>query len=149
VRFDRAKFIARDVEALAGFYEEALDCETVVPTRDITDGVVARAVGVPGADLKLTVLRLPGRGEHGPVLEIYSVSGGEPVPDWHYVPGQGQLAFEVEDLESSIRRVIAAGGSSLGEVVRWQAPSGAEARFVYLRDPEDNIIDLWTKADPA
>ena len=147
MRFDQAKFIARDVEALASFYEDALDCERVVPTQDLTDGVVARAVGVPGANLKLSVLRLPGHGEHGPVLEIYSVSGGEPVPDWHYEPGQGQLAFEVEDLESSVGRVIAAGGSSLGEVVRWKGPSGTEARFVYLRDPEGNIIDLWAKAD--
>jgi len=92
----------------------------------------------------LTVLRLPGRGDHGPVLELYEVDGQVPA-DWSYRPGQGQLAFEVEDLETSIGKVMASGGSSLGEVVEWQAPSGAVARFVYMRDPEGNVIDLWSR----
>lgn len=140
------KFLARDPQALADFYEQALGCETVVPLLNVDGDAVARAVGVPGADIALTVLRLPGRGEHGPVLELYSVSGDLP-EDWHYQPGQGQLAFEVDDLESAMGRVGGAGGNKLGDVVEWQAPSGATARFVYMRDPEGNIIDLWSKVD--
>lgn len=146
VRFDQVKFIARDPQALADFYEKALGCETVVPLLSVDDDAVARALGVPGADVALTVLRLPGRGEHGPVLELYSVDGETPT-DWHYQPGQGQLAFEVDDLESAMGRVGGAGGNKLGDVVEWEAPSGASARFVYMRDPEDNIIDLWSKLD--
>ena len=57
----------------------------------------------------------------------------------------GHIAFEVDDLETGIGRVIAAGGSQLGEVVEWTAPSGAVARFVYLTDPEGNIIDLFVR----
>ena len=139
------KILAHDIEALARFYEAALDCETVVPVM-ATDSAVARGVGVPGATVTLTALRLPGRGDRGPILELYSVEGE--VPDsWDYVPGHGQLAFEVEDLETSIGRVIAEGGSNLGEVVEWQAPSGTVARFVYMRDPEGNIIDLYSRVD--
>jgi len=41
--------------------------------------------------------------------------------------------------------VMAAGGASIGDVVEWEAPSGAVARFVYMRDPEGNIIDLWSR----
>lgn len=145
VRFDQVKILARDPEALAAFYREALGCETVVPLQELEDDAVARATGVPDADMKLTVLRLPGRGEHGPVLELYSVSGPRP-DDWHYQPGQGQLAFEVEDLEAAMGRVGGAGGSKLGDLVEWEGPSGARARFVYMRDPEGNIIDLWQKA---
>lgn len=146
VRFDQIKILARDPSALAKFYEDALDCVTVVPLQDLEDDAVARAAGVPDADVKLTVLRLPGRGEHGPVLELYSVSGGRP-EDWHYQPGQGQLAFEVDDLEKAMGRVGGAGGNKLGDLVEWEAPEGATARFVYMRDPEGNIIDLWSKAD--
>lgn len=145
MRFDQVKFLARDAETLASFYEEALGCEIVVPPQDVDDAV-SRAVGVPDAVVKLTVLRLPGRGEHGPVLELYSVNGDRP-PDWHYQPGQGQLAFEVEDLEQAMGRVGGAGGNKLGDLVEWEAPSGARARFVYMQDPEGNIIDLWSKAD--
>lgn len=146
VRFDQVKFLVRDPQALADFYEQALGCETVVPLLNVEDEAVARVLGVPDADVALTVLRLPGRGEHGPVLELYSVSGDRP-DDWHYQPGQGQLAFEVDDLESAMGRVGGAGGNKLGDVVEWQAPSGATARFVYMRDPEGNIIDLWSKLD--
>lgn len=145
MRFDQVKFLARDAGALASFYEEALGCEIVVPPQDVDDAM-SRAVGVPDAVVKLTVLRLPGRGEHGPVLELYSVNGDRP-PDWHYQPGQGQLAFEVEDLEQAMGRVGGAGGQKLGDLVEWESPSGARARFVYMQDPEGNIIDLWSKAD--
>lgn len=145
MRFDQVKFLARDAEALASFYEEALGCEIVVPPQDVDDAM-SRAVGVPDAVVKLVVLRLPGRGEHGPVLELYSVNGDRP-PDWHYQPGQGQLAFEVEDLEQAMGRVGGAGGQKLGDLVEWESPSGARARFVYMQDPEGNIIDLWSKAD--
>lgn len=146
VRFDQVKFLARDPEALASFYEQALGCEIVVPLQELEDDAVARATGVPDAEIQLTVLRLPGRGEHGPVLEVYSVNGDRP-SDWHYQPGQGQLAFEVEDLETAMGRVGGAGGKKLGDLVEWEAPSGARARFVYMQDPEGNIIDLWSKAN--
>ena len=145
VRFDQVKILSRDLEALARFYEEALDCEVIVRPLS-TDSVVARGVGVPGGTVTLCTLRLPGRGGRGPVLELYSVDGDRP-EGWDYLPGNGQLAFHVDDLESAIGRVLAAGGSQLGEVVEWQGPSGATARFVYLRDPEGNIIDLYSRVD--
>lgn len=145
VRFDQTKFLSRDPESLAAFYEEALDCVTVVPFQEV-DQEVSKAVGVPEATVSLTILRLPGRGDRGPVLELYSVDG--PRPDgWNYQPGQGQIAFEVDDLEASIGKVVAAGGGKLGEVVEWEAPSGSRARFVYLNDPEGNIVDLFARAD--
>ena len=137
------KFLCRDLGGLAAFYQEALDCEVVVPAL-MTDERVARAVGVPGATVTLSTLRLPGRGDRGPILELYSVDGVVP-DDWDYRPGSGQIALEVDDLEVAIGRVIAAGGNRLGEVVEWEGPSGATARFVYLRDPEGNIIDLYTR----
>jgi catechol 2,3-dioxygenase-like lactoylglutathione lyase family enzyme len=143
VRFDQTTFLADDVEGLSRVYVDALDCETVVDPQEV-DGAVSRAAGVPDATIALSILRLPGRGDHGPVLELYSVSG--PRPDgWSYRSGSGQIAFEVDDLETGIGRVIAAGGSQLGEVVEWTAPSGAVARFVYLTDPEGNIIDLFVR----
>lgn len=145
MRFDQVKFLSRDPDALSLFYVEALGCSVVVP-KTTTDAAVARAVGVPGAQVELLILRLPGRGDHGPVLELYSVEGEIP-EGWGYQPGQGQLAFEVEDLDAAIGKVIAAGGSKLGDVVEWEAPSGSTARFIYLRDPEGNIIDLYSRVE--
>lgn len=145
VRFDQVKILARDLETLTEFYIQVLDCVVVVPEQS-TEHAVARGVGVPDAEVTLAVMRLPGRGDHGPVLELYSVEGE--VPDgWDYRSGQGQLAFEVDDLETTVGKVVAAGGSNLGEVVEWEAPSGAVARFVYMQDPEGNIIDLWSRVE--
>jgi glyoxylase I family protein len=145
VRFDQVKILARDLEPLLRFYQEALGCELVVPPL-VTENVVSRGVGVPDATVTLSTLRLPGRGDRGPVLELYSVEGE--VPDgWNFRPGNGQLAFQVDDLEAAIGKVVGAGGSQLGEVVEWQGPSGATARFVYLRDPEGNIVDLYSRVD--
>lgn len=145
VRFEQTKFLARDPESLANFYEQALDCVIVVPLQEV-DREVSKAVGAPEATVSLTILRLPGRGDRGPVLELYSVDGPRP-ESWHYQPGQGQIALEVDDLEVSIGKIVAAGGSKLGDVVEWEAPSGSRARFVYLNDPESNIIDLFARAD--
>ena len=139
------KFLCSDVEGLAVFYQEALDCVVVVPALT-TDEVVSRGVGVPDATVTLSTLRLPGRGDRGPVLELYSVDGAVP-EEWNYHPGCGQIALEVDDLELAIGRVIAAGGDKLGEVVEWEGPSGASARFVNMRDPEGNIIDLYSRVD--
>lgn len=139
------KFLCSDVEGLAAFYQEALDCEVVVPALT-TEEVVSRGVGVPDATVTLSTLRLPGRGDRGPVLELYSVDGAVP-DEWNYHPGSGQLALGVDDLELAIGGVIAAGGNQLGEVVEWEGPSGASARFVYMRDPEGNIIDLYSRVD--
>jgi catechol 2,3-dioxygenase-like lactoylglutathione lyase family enzyme len=144
VRFDQVKILARDLQALADFYVEALDCETVVPGL-VTDSAVSRAFGIANATVTLTVLRLPGRGEHGPVLELYSVGEGEVPESWDYRPGQGQMAFAVDDLEAAIDKVVSAGGSDLGEVVEWRGPSGNLARFVLLQDPEGNVIDLYQR----
>jgi hypothetical protein len=94
----------------------------------------------------ITVLRLPGHGDHGPELELYSVNGPRP-GDWHYQPGQGQRAFEDEDmeLEQCVGKVVDAGGRKLGEIVEWQGPSGSVARFLFMQDPEGNVIDLWCR----
>ena len=145
MRFDQVKILTRDLEPLLRFYQEALGCELVVPPL-VTENAVSRGVGVPDATVTLSTMRLPGRGDRGPVLELYSVEGEVP-DDWDFRPGNGQLAFQVDDLEAAIGKVLAAGGSQLGEVVEWQGPSGATARFVYLRDPEGNIVDLYSRVD--
>lgn len=147
MRFDQIKIIARDIESLSSFYQEALGCEAVVSSFEVVDEAVARAIGVPGNAVTLSILRLPGRGDHGPVLELYSIGGGEMPDDWHYQPGQGQMAFEVDDVDVKAAALVDKGATMLGEPVDWVGPSGSTARFVYLRDPEGNIIDIWSRVD--
>lgn len=66
---------------------------------------------------------------------------------WPYQPGQGHLAFQVDDVGQAAQRVVDGGGSYLGEIVTWRAPSGNPACFVFMRDPEGNVIDLWARGE--
>ena len=55
--------------------------------------------------------------------------------------GFGHVAFAVEDVESTLAEMVAAGGSRLGEVVVADTPAG-RLTFVYARDPEGNVVEL-------
>ncbi len=141
MRFDQVKMVAGDVEALAGFYEVAIGCRMMAPITDFTDEVLSRGMGAPGAHVRMAWLAFPGASDGSPLLELYQLVGWH--DDWPYRPGQGHVAFEVDDVPSAVDRVVTAGGSLLGEIVDWKAPSGNQARFVFLRDPEGNVVDLW------
>lgn len=62
-------------------------------------------------------------------------------------PGIAHIAFEVDDVEATLKEIISAGGSSIGKLVTAAYPDGLEAIFVYAQDPEGNIIELqsWRK----
>lgn len=56
--------------------------------------------------------------------------------------GIAHIAFEVDDVETTLELVIRAGGSKVGELVTAQYPNNMQAVFIYARDPEGNIIEL-------
>ena len=63
-------------------------------------------------------------------------------------PGIAHIAFEVDDVEATLKEIISAGGSSIGELVTAIYPDGLEAVFVYAQDPEGNIIE-WQIASAS
>jgi len=96
------------------------------------------------ADLRAVWLRLPGHGENGPILEIFEYTHSHESPvlvaNQH---GFNHISFEVPDIVATANAVITAGGSRLGEIVDLsEEPGVGEITFVFLRDPEDNIIEL-------
>lgn len=147
MRFDQVKMLVRDAASLSAFYRDALGCELLGPPTTFDDEVLARGIGAPGRTLRMAWLRLPGGSDDGPILELYEIVDG-PGDDWPYEPGQGHIAFEVDDVAAMADRIVVAGGSLLGEVVDWEAPSGNLARFVFLRDPEGNMVDVWQRLEP-
>jgi len=147
MRFDQVKIFAGDVHSLAAFYQEALDCDLLEPVADFDDEQLGRAVGAPGKRIRLGFLSLPGR-EEGPILELYEFPDSDE-PHWPFQPGQGHLAFEVDDVQEAADRVIEEGGSYLGEIASWRAPSGNLSTFVFMRDPEGNLVDLWARGEPG
>jgi catechol 2,3-dioxygenase-like lactoylglutathione lyase family enzyme len=88
-------------------------------------------------------LRLPGHGERGPTIEIftYNNAADQPLRTADQL-GYGHLAFEVADVASALQRVIDHGGEPLGQVSTTTVPGVGELEVTYARDPEGNIIEL-------
>ena len=88
-------------------------------------------------------LRLPGHGDNGPTLEIYTYTSLVPqTPPVANRIGYGHLAFTVEDVPETLRAVVAAGGSRLGDVVTVPVENVGTLQFTYARDPEGNLLEL-------
>ena len=149
-RFAHTSLIAKDCEKLIGFYKAVLGCRSIGETRDQKGEWLDRLTGLPGAHIVGEHLLLPGYGEDHPTLEIYSYGQMEegllPVTNR---PGFAHIAFEVDDVRETLQKVLAHGGSMVGELVTADNPNHDNKRavFVYARDPEGNILELQSWED--
>lgn len=143
VRYGHTNLIARDWRALAAFYENVFGCRPVPPERNYAGPQLEAGTGVPGSTLQGIHLRLPGYGESGPTLEIYSYSiAADAVRPEVNRFGFGHIAFGVPDVDAARQEVLEAGGSAVGEVVTLTTATGSRVTWCYVRDPEGNIVEL-------
>ena len=142
-RFVHTNLIARDWRELARFYERIFGCTPVPPERNLSGRWLEDSTGVPDAHIQGVHLRLPGHGPDGPTLEIFQYNRQEERPETAINrPGFAHIAFAVDDVEAARDAVIAAGGGSVGEIVTLEVSGAGSVTFVYLTDPEGNIIEL-------
>jgi catechol 2,3-dioxygenase-like lactoylglutathione lyase family enzyme len=146
-RYTHTNVIARDWRSLAAFYESVFGCVPVPPERAYSGATLEAGTGVAGASLAGVHLRLPGRGDDGPTLEIFSYAppadGSAPAINR---PGLGHLAFEVDSVQDARREVLAAGGRPVGDVVTLTTAIGTRVTMCYVTDPEGNILELQSWA---
>jgi predicted enzyme related to lactoylglutathione lyase len=149
VRFVHTNIVAHDWRRLARFYEEVFGCAAVLPERDLRGSWLENATGVRGAEIQGIHLRLPGHGERGPTLEIFGYNHQKSRPEMAINrPGLAHIAFGVDDVAQMLQAVLDAGGGTVGELVSVQVPGAGAIDFVYVTDPEGNIIELqrWSQA---
>lgn len=148
-RYGHTNLVARDWRRLARFYTDLFGCTLVPPERDYRGADLDRAAALTGAHLTGAHLRLPGHGDNGPTLEIYSyddlADGGTASANR---AGWGHIAFAVDEVETARAAVLAEGGAGVGETVTLQTADGRLVTWCYLTDPEGNIIELqsWSAA---
>ena len=148
MRYVHTNIISNNWRKLAEFYIEVLGCKLVPPVRHQEGRWLERGTGVPDASLEGSHLLLPGWGEHGPTLEIHQYSLVErQVAIKPNLRGYAHIAFEVEDVEDMLGRIIDAGGSANGEISHCSIEGKGNLSFVYARDPEGNLIEIqkWDK----
>ena len=148
IRYAHTNIVAKDWQCLANFYIEVFGCVPKPPKRDQSGEWLDKGLGISNARLQGMHLTLPGFGKNGPTLEIYQYS--EIAPKEKGLPntrGLGHLAFEVDDVEAVLRIALQNGAIKLGEISGREVPGVGYITFLYIYDPEGNIIELqnWSK----
>ena len=142
-RYAHTNIICDDWRKVAAFYESVFECAFVPPERDQSGQWLADGTGLKDAQLTGVHMRLPGYGDDGPTLEIFSyVQMEENLSPAANRKGLRHLAFSVDDVADTVRKVIAGGGAILGEVVTKEVPGLGRITFAYVTDPEGNIVEV-------
>ena len=142
VRFYHVGIVAADPLRLGRFYVEVFDCEDLGVRHDVSGAELAQGMGVPAAEIKGLDLRLPGFGEGGPILEIFSLADAARRRGEVAQTGLMHIAFSVDDVHATLDRVVAEGGSRLGDIAQLRVDGVGVATMVYARDPEGNVIEI-------
>ncbi len=142
-KYVHTNIVAQDWRRLAHFYEDVFGCTPVPPERNLSGRWLEEGTGIPDAQIRGIHLRLPGFDHEGPTLEIFQYNLQEDRQDTAINrPGFAHIAFAVDDIETARDSVIEAGGKIIGETVSLKVPGAGKVTFVYLTDPEGNIIEL-------
>ncbi len=143
IRYVHTNIVARDWKSLVDFYVDVFDCVRRLPERHIDAEWLETGTGVSKARADGIHLILPGYGNDGPTLEIFTYSENLPGADTPAANrlGYGHLAFHVDDVAATLGSLLSHGGAKLGEIVETKI-AGGNLIFVYTADPEGNIVEI-------
>jgi catechol 2,3-dioxygenase-like lactoylglutathione lyase family enzyme len=141
-----------DLDRSVAFYRDLLGLELVTQWES-SQPYLRTVVGFPDAELRIALLRLPGRpagpsGHHLELLEYRQPRGvrGDPAT---CNPGNAHVAFLVEDLEATYRELSIRGVRFKSAPVEITHGRNRGAKAVYLWDPDDVTLELVQPAPPA
>lgn len=143
MRYAHTNIAARDWKKLADFYVRVFGCSMKPPQRNLSGEWLDRATGLKNARLEGIHLFLPGHGRNSPTLEIFTYSDlvtREPLMANH--TGFTHIAFEVEDVDDTYALALSQGATELGLPTEKAIDGVGMLKFVYLRDPEGNILEI-------
>ncbi|GLW70771.1 hypothetical protein Kpho02_30700 [Kitasatospora phosalacinea] len=134
--------VTPDLERLVRFWTELFGAEEV-KRLELTAPWFGAGVGVPGATATTVHLRVPGAAT---VVELTHYHRGV-APNDPAAPsntaGLRHLALAVADLAAAEKELRARGVEVVGGPVEVDAPEAARGvKFLYLRDPDGNLVEL-------
>lgn len=102
MRFAHTNIAAKNWKLLSEFYMKVFNCKVKPPERKLSGSWLDRATGLFKAELEGVHLLLPGHGDNGPTLEIFSYKDThETGPIMANYIGFTHIAFEVDDVEQT------------------------------------------------
>jgi predicted enzyme related to lactoylglutathione lyase len=143
MRYAHTNIAAKDWKFLSVFYIQVFGCRIKSPERNLTGAWLDNATGLKGAHLEGVHLNLPGYGDNAPTLEIFTYKEMEensPIMANHI--GFTHIAFEVDDVDQTLKLALEHGGEMLGQITEKTIDGVGQLKFVYFRDPEGNIIEI-------
>ncbi len=148
MKFAHTNIAAENWQKLADFYVQTFACTVKPPERRLSGSWLDRATGLSGAELEGVHLLLPGHGENGPTLEIFSYTDFEkslPIMANHI--GFTHIAFVVDIVAETLAAALDNGAEELGKITERAVAGVGLLTFVYVRDPEGNIVEIqaWEK----
>ncbi len=124
-----------DADRAAAFYVEALGGDWLVRPTPLSGRGADQAIGLDGVRLRIALVSFGVA-----AVELFEFTG-DVVPDWARAPRAGtlpHLALTVSDTDAALERVEAGGGSRVWDAV----DRFGQARVIYVRDPDGNVIEL-------
>jgi catechol 2,3-dioxygenase-like lactoylglutathione lyase family enzyme len=97
--------------------------------------------GIPGAELKLAVLKTPG-GHKIELLEYIAPADRKRANLRPCDVGSVHVALLVHDLDAMLERIATSGWKAAGKPQTLQSGPNAGKRVVYVRDPDGTTIEL-------
>jgi catechol 2,3-dioxygenase-like lactoylglutathione lyase family enzyme len=129
-----------DIDRSLRFWHAALGLELVA--RQSQDrGYIEEITQEPGAHVHQAHLRFPGSDNFIELLQ-YVTPQGEPKKVLPSDPGGGHVAVTCDDLPALLARLEVAGGRRFADPVELDRGINAGALVVYLRDPDEHIVEL-------
>lgn len=147
MKYAHTNLVTHNWRRLADFYIKVFNCQPVPPERDLKGEWLDKALDLKDIHITGVHLRLPGY-KDGPTLELFQYEPEkETNPPYPNSPGYGHLAFSVSDVEETVAKIIKHGGDQLGKLTTITINGYGKLVFVYMRDPEGNIIEIQKKED--
>ena len=137
---DHTGITVSNLERSLAFWRDVLGFELSHRTHQTGD-LASEITGVPGAELSLAVLKVPGHKIE--LLEYHAPPERKQRTELRPCDvGAAHVALTVDDLDAVLGAITASGWKAAGEPQTLKSGPNAGKRVVYVRDPDGTTIEF-------
>lgn len=129
-----------DIERSLGFWRDAMGLR-LVARQEVNASYMEKITGERGAHALQAHLQFPGSDACVELLQ-YIAPAGRQVNHRPRDPGSAHVAISCRDITAVLERLVKAGGVPFGEPVTLDQGVNSGAVAVYVRDPDQHIVEL-------